>query len=75
MPPTLYIGGHFLTGITATTATPKPFNIIPVSQVHKIINTITINSDPPIMMTTALLTRTHLRASDKTLITHTRPNH
>lgn len=75
MPPTLYVGGIFLTGITATTATSKPLNIIPVSQVHKIINTIIINSSSPIMTTTTLLARTHLRTADKMLIAHTRFNH
>ena len=67
--------GHFLTCITATTATSKPLNIIPVTQIHKIINTIIINSDFLIMMTTTLLARTHLRTADKMLIAHTRFNH
>lgn len=75
MPPYVICRGAFLTGITATTATSKPLNIIPVSQVHKIINTIIINSDSPIMMTTTLLARTHLRTTYKMLIAHTRFNH
>lgn len=75
MHPTLYVGCIFLTGITATTATPKPLNIIPVAQIHKIINTIIINSNSPIMMTTTLLARTHLRTANKMPIAHTQLNH
>ena len=75
MPPYVIRRGHFLTGITATATTSKPLNIIPVPQVYKIINTIVINSDSPIMMTTTLLARTHLRTADKMFIAHTRFNH
>lgn len=75
MPPILHIGGIFLTNPTTTTTTSKPLNIIPIPQIHKIINTIIINNNPPIMMTTTLLTRTHPRTTNKMLITHTRPNH